>query len=771
MIDPIESNLAEKDWVSATASTASDDAALAIDQDESTVWSADGAVTGQWLALDLGGAYDNVRKIEVLFADPTAVHQFEIQVSTDGAQWTTVQDSSENTEASAGATALLTEPGVEYVRVHFTDASPGAEVGVRELRAYNYLREEIVLGADMSWVDDDVASGREFWVNPLEEDRGAGPHLLDVVQDRGMDYVRLRVWNEPRSEWSGNPVSHGRQGPERTLEVAQWVKGERDMGLGIDYHYSDSWSDPSKQPKPLAWAELEFDELKAAMYDYTYDHLQELIAQGTVPDKVAVGNEIINGFMWGSENEHIGGTAPAYWVDQSDVYQSQPGGGLLWDYWNSEDPAERELYLQQWERFSELVGSGISAVRDVSADNGEDIEVEIHVIIGKDSDDKTMEFWDQLLPRLNAQGQDVDVLAHSYYPEWHGTIDYYESALNAVVAAHPGYKMDIAETSYPASGGGGEPMPNATYPRTVQGQADFIQRVFQIANDIPDNRGEGVLTWEPSRWQSMFTPVPGMENTSQPNASIDVYNKSTASHVRQDRVQLTAVQGESAELPGSVPVLDTGTEEISQAPVSWGQVSTADVGTVTVTGQTEFGPVTAVITVVEELLEQPTGSSDATQTIVATLEEAGGALVLSVDPQDRVVELPTFELTSDALAWVTSGELRPVTVTDTRAGAPGWSVSAQVTDFTAASGDSFTGSALGWEPTVLTQPAAGGVVDGPAVAPGGEDGGGLAISQTLALAPSGSGVGTTQLGADLDLRAPTDTQPGAYTALITFTAM
>src|SRR5690606_23493332 len=108
-------------------------------------------------------------------------------------------------------------------------------------------RSDVVLGADLSMVDNFAT--RNYWVHPLDEDRGAGPQLLDVVKDRGMEYIRLRVWNEPRSEFTGNPTNPPRQGPARTLTSAQWVK-ERGLGLGIDFHYADSWADPGKQPKP-----------------------------------------------------------------------------------------------------------------------------------------------------------------------------------------------------------------------------------------------------------------------------------------------------------------------------------------------------------------------------------------------------------------------------------------------------------------------------------------------------------------------------------------
>jgi hypothetical protein len=53
-----------------------------------------------------------------------------------------------------------------------------------------------------------------------------------------------------------------------------------------------------------------------------------------------------------------------YFTNQADIYQSQPGGGLLWRYWNSTDPAEQDLYNQAWDRFTkaaEISGASTAA--------------------------------------------------------------------------------------------------------------------------------------------------------------------------------------------------------------------------------------------------------------------------------------------------------------------------------------------------------------------------------------------------------------------------
>src|SRR5688500_1700637 len=63
-IKPIESNIAAKSWASATAGSGSSTAGLAVDGDPATAWSPDRAGGRQWLTVDLGGAYDNLRKVK-----------------------------------------------------------------------------------------------------------------------------------------------------------------------------------------------------------------------------------------------------------------------------------------------------------------------------------------------------------------------------------------------------------------------------------------------------------------------------------------------------------------------------------------------------------------------------------------------------------------------------------------------------------------------------------------------------------------------------------
>ncbi|MFF2455043.1 HtaA domain-containing protein [Isoptericola sp. NPDC058082] len=117
-------------------------------------------------------------------------------------------------------------------------------------------------------------------------------------------------------------------------------------------------------------------------------------------------------------------------------------------------------------------------------------------------------------------------------------------------------------------------------------------------------------------------------------------------------------------------------------------------------------------------------------------------------------------------AFTATGDLRRVTVTDTRAGNPAWSVTGTVTDFFAGS-RSFSGSALGWTPALGAN--TGGAVAGTAVVAG--SGSGLKGGATLVSAPEGHAAGSVAVDAGLDLSIPLSTPAGDYTGVLTLTAV
>ena len=130
-------------------------------------------------------------------------------------------------------------------------------------------------GADVSWLPQMEISGFDFY-----DRNGNKAECLQILKDNGINSIRLRTWVTP-----SNDKTNGHCSKKETVEMAQRAKA---MGfkLMIDFHYSDSWADPSKQNKPEAWKKLSFEELETAVYDYTFSVLDTLESVNALPDWV-----------------------------------------------------------------------------------------------------------------------------------------------------------------------------------------------------------------------------------------------------------------------------------------------------------------------------------------------------------------------------------------------------------------------------------------------------------------------------------------------------
>lgn len=129
----------------------------------------------------------------------------------------------------------------------------------------------------------------------------------------------------------------------------------------------------------------------------------------------------------------------------------------------------------------------------------------------------------------------------------------------------------------------------------------------------------------------------------------------------------------------------------------------------------------------------------------------------------------TVSLTVNGAGTSATGQLFPITVSDTRNTFPGWSVSGQAAHFlntTSNPHGDISGDQLGWVPTdtQLTDAVLGGTVN-PATP-------GLGTTAAvLASAAAGHGVGTSVLSANLTLNIPTGSPAGAYSSNLTLTAV
>ncbi len=137
-------------------------------------------------------------------------------------------------------------------------------------------------GADVSTAQRALDLGAKYY-----DASGTARDPLDILKGVGVNYVRLRVWNNPRSGYNNKA---------KVLAYARTVKA-KGLKLLVDFHYSDTWADPGKQYVPAAWASHDLTQLQKDVYNYTYEVCTALKAQGTTPESVQIGNEINVGML------------------------------------------------------------------------------------------------------------------------------------------------------------------------------------------------------------------------------------------------------------------------------------------------------------------------------------------------------------------------------------------------------------------------------------------------------------------------------------------
>ncbi len=152
----------------------------------------------------------------------------------------------------------------------------------------------------------------------------------------------------------------------------------------------------------------------------------------------------------------------------------------------------------------------------------------------------------------------------------------------------------------------------------------------------------------------------------------------------------------------------------------------------------------------------------------------GGALSISV--AEATLDLGEATLAEDRTAWIATGSLPAITVADTRVTDPGWNLSAQVSPFTPASADGDTEPSLPpFLATLLLSPVVGaegaaGIELAESVALGEAEETTEALEEiVLAWTSAGRGLGQTEIGGDIEFRAPLETDAGDYRAVITLT--
>ncbi len=303
------------------------------------------------------------------------------------------------------------------------------------------LPEDFIFGMDVSSVLAEEASGVKYY-----DFNGNETDLFRLLADNGINYIRVRIWNDPYDA-DGNGFGGGNCDIRTAVEI-----GKRAAACGMkllaDFHYSDFWADPGKQMVPRAWAGMDIDAKKQAVYEYTLDCLQQLRAAGVEVGMVQLGNET-NGALCGEKT---------------------------------------------WMNIAYIMDAGARAVREAYPE----ALVALHFANPEKADS-----YATYAKKMDYYQVDYDVFATSYYPYWHGTLENLSGIMTEIAEMY-GKKVMVMETSYAYTGEDTDFFGNTVgdggsftkdYPFTVQGQANSVRNITDtVVNGMKD--GIGVCYWE-----------------------------------------------------------------------------------------------------------------------------------------------------------------------------------------------------------------------------------------------------------------------------------
>ena len=482
--------------------------------------------------------------------------------------------------ASAGVTNITTFPLPE-----------GPEESTIFVEPVDGISDDFYRGMDASAVLALENSGVKYY-----NFDGEKQDVFMTLAQAGVNYIRLRVWNDPYDE-NGN----GYGGGNNDVAIALGQRATKyGMKVCIDFHYSDFWADPKKQFVPKAWEGMDIEEKSDALYNFTLESLTQLLDAGVDVGMVQIGNEINNGMS-----------------GETDVANVR-----------------------------KLLTAGSKAVREAAVNSGKEILVAVHYT---NIDD--MKKLDTLLTGLQVKEIDYDIVGLSFYPYWHGTMDDLKNAITHIRNTY-GKKVYVAENAYCYTAEDGDGSANSVegtddlaegYSASVQGQANEVRDVCAAASEAG---AEGVFYWEgtwipvgpadadnsdlwekygsgwASSYASGYDPKDAgqyyggcswdnqamFDFTGHPLASLNVFKYlkyGATAPLAVDSIPEVTVAcniGTDPELPDTVSVIYNDRSE-AQVPVIWNTddvaaIDTKNGGNFTVSGTLEDGTeVTAAVTV------------------------------------------------------------------------------------------------------------------------------------------------------------------------------
>src|SRR5208282_424151 len=110
------------------------------------------------------------------------------------------------------------------------------------------------------------------------KDGGQVQDGIQILKNHGINCIRLRLWTSSAAQAQSNPYNYTNN-LAYTLPLAQRVKNAGLLFL-LDFHYSDTWADPSHQATPATWFSLTFAQMVQQMYTYNSNTIAAFAAAG-----------------------------------------------------------------------------------------------------------------------------------------------------------------------------------------------------------------------------------------------------------------------------------------------------------------------------------------------------------------------------------------------------------------------------------------------------------------------------------------------------------
>ena len=308
------------------------------------------------------------------------------------------------------------------------------------------LPDDFYMGVDISSVVSELNAGVVYYDyegNALT----TADQFISFLASQGVNSVRVRVWNNPYDS-NGNGYGGGNNDVATARIIADACEAAG-ISMLVDFHLSDFWCDPGKQYAPVAWSSMSVDEKASAVASFITDSLNAIDPNRNTVAMVQVGNET-NGAVCGVSGDS----------DMCIIFDAGCDAVHAWD------------------------SSVLAVIHFTNPNNG---------YIGS---------W---AAKLSNAGVSADVLATSYYPYWHGSLENLTSQL--ITARSYGFDVMVAETSYAYTlndsdghdntvrSGHNDTGSDLLQPFTVQGQARAVRDVVNAVNNAG---GIGMFYWEPA---------------------------------------------------------------------------------------------------------------------------------------------------------------------------------------------------------------------------------------------------------------------------------